>query len=120
MILLNETQTMEPIELRIEKLLMALHVPAHLKGYRYLARAIAFTMEDESCLRSVMTALYGRIAKDFRTTVHSVERNARTAIHQIPKDAYQSVFTAGDLQDGRALTVSTFISLCVLKLRYLD
>jgi hypothetical protein len=107
-------------EAKIELLLLSLSIPPHLKGFRYLVRAIALVMEDETCLQNVMVQLYGQIAEDFGVTCVSVERDARTALRQVPPELCCEVLNAACYRGSKPVTVRVFVSLCVLKLRYLD
>lgn len=64
----------------VEKLLCDLGVSKHLKGYRYLIRAIELVYLEPSAIRNVITGLYRRIAEENNTSASCVERNCRTAI----------------------------------------
>ncbi len=61
-------------------LLHELCVPAHIKGYRYLADAILLVYNDPSLLGNITKKLYPNIAKRYNTTASRVERAIRHAI----------------------------------------
>jgi len=115
---ITEDQRTLPIEARIEMLLLSLSVPPHLKGFRYLVRAVALGLEDESRLQDIMVQLYGQIAEEFEVTVGSVERDARTAIRQVPSEFCHEILNTPTDRRAKPLTVRLFIALCVLKLRH--
>ena len=55
-------------------------VPAHIKGYQYLRKAIMLCVEDSEMMGSVTKILYPTVAKEFKTTSSRVERAIRHAI----------------------------------------
>ena len=107
-----------PLEARAEMLLLSLSVPPHLKGFRYLVHAILLSIEDESRLGNIMTGLYDRIAADYSVTGFSVERNARTALRQVPPELCHEILHAPASRGDKAISVRHFVSLCVVKLKY--
>lgn len=60
--------------------LLAIGMPAHVKGFLYLREAIRRTSEDNHLLGRLTTGLYPEIAKRFETTPQNVERAMRHAI----------------------------------------
>lgn len=60
--------------------LLQLGVPAHIKGYTYLRKAILMVIEDEEAINSITKYLYPSIAKSYKTTASRVERAIRHAI----------------------------------------
>ena len=68
------------LELRISGMMRQLGVPAHLKGYRYLRKAIIIAMKDPAVMDGVTKILYPDIAKYYGTTASCVERAMRKAI----------------------------------------
>lgn len=68
------------LELRISSMMRQLGVPAHLKGYRYLRKAIIIAMKDPAVMDGVTKILYPDIAKYYGTTASCVERAMRKAI----------------------------------------
>lgn len=70
----------ENLEASITSIIHELGVPAHIKGYNFLRRAIMLCIEDESLIHSVTKILYPAVAKHFGTTPSRVERAIRHAI----------------------------------------
>lgn len=73
-------KSVEDIEVRVTNLLRMLGVPAHIKGYQYLRRAIVLAYETPEILKSITKELYPKIAKEFQTTSSAVDRSIRYAI----------------------------------------
>lgn len=65
---------------QIERLIRSLGIGATYRGYRYLSYAITLCLDDENYLLAISKVLYPEIAKTFRTTSCSVERDIRTII----------------------------------------
>ena len=70
----------EPPEARISRILHNIGIPAHIKGYGYLRKAIMLTVEDQDIINYVTKTLYPAVAKSFGTTTSRVERAIRHAI----------------------------------------
>ena len=68
------------LEVQISNLMRQLGIPAHLKGYQYLRKAIIMAMKDPAVMDGVTKILYPDIAKCYGTTASCVERAMRTAI----------------------------------------
>lgn len=68
------------LETDITKILHEIGVPAHIKGYQYIRRAIMRIYYDIDLLGSVTKILYPEIAKEHGTTSSRVERAIRHAI----------------------------------------
>lgn len=68
------------IELVISDIMRQIGVPAHIKGYQYLRKAIMLCVEDGEMMGSVTKILYPTVAKEFKTTSSRVERAIRHAI----------------------------------------
>lgn len=68
------------IELVISDIMRQIGVPAHIKGYQYLRKAIMPCVEDSEMMGSVTKILYPTVAKEFKTTSSRVERAIRHAI----------------------------------------
>lgn len=64
----------------VTKIILDMGVPAHLKGYHYLRKAILMSEEDMEVVSSVTKLLYPEIAKMYKTTDQKVERAIRNAI----------------------------------------
>lgn len=64
----------------IQYLVRSLGIGGNYQGYKYLTYAISLCLEDEDYLLSVSKLLYPEIAKMYKTTACSVERNLRTVV----------------------------------------
>lgn len=60
--------------------LIALGIPSHIKGFRYIQEAIALIHRDRSMLTQVTQKLYPALAERYRTTPSRIERAIRHAI----------------------------------------
>ena len=65
---------------RISNLLLAMGIPAHIKGYQYLREAIKLVIETPGMIGGITKELYPAIARRFGTTSSKVERAIRHAI----------------------------------------
>ena len=72
--------TEDEIEVVISDIMRQIGVPAHIKGYQYLRKAIVLCVNDSEMLGSVTKILYPTVAKEFGTTASRVERAIRHAI----------------------------------------
>ena len=72
----------QPVNLEIEvtSILKEIGVPAHIKGYAYLRKAIICVLEEPEMMYSVTKTLYPTVAKEFETTSSRAERAIRNAI----------------------------------------
>ena len=68
------------LEVRISLLLREFGVPANIKGYQYLRKAIQMAVETPESMSAVTKILYPDIAKCHGTTASCVERAMRSAI----------------------------------------
>ncbi len=64
----------------VEKLIIELGVPPHIKGFLYIRDAILMLFEDEVKIHGVTKIMYPEIAKEYGTTGVRVERAIRHAI----------------------------------------
>ncbi|MDO5602281.1 MAG: sporulation transcription factor Spo0A [Oscillospiraceae bacterium] len=64
----------------VTEILHQIGVPAHIKGYQFLRRAILMSIADPEMINSVTKRLYPDIAKACGTTASRVERAIRHAI----------------------------------------
>ena len=64
----------------VTDILLDLGVPAHIKGYSYVRKAIISVAENPDYLGSMTTVLNPEIAKEFDSTPSRVERAIRHAI----------------------------------------
>lgn len=63
--------------------LKLLGVPASLKGYRYLTKALTMELESPGAIDHMTKYLYPEIAKECETTASRVERAIRHAIETV-------------------------------------
>lgn len=68
------------IERDVTNRLLQLGIPAHIKGYSYLRKAIMMVVKEEDAINSITKYLYPSIAKSCKTTSSRVERAIRHAI----------------------------------------
>lgn len=68
------------LETLVTENLHELGVPAHIKGYHYIRRAIMMVVEDMDMLNFITKQLYPEIAKAYNTTSSRVERAIRHSI----------------------------------------
>lgn len=71
---------MEKKDITVTVILRELGVPANVKGYVYLRKAILMTMDDMSIIGAVTKILYPDIAKNYQTNALCVEHAIRRAI----------------------------------------
>lgn len=64
----------------ISDLMRQIGVPAHIRGYAYIRKAILLALENGDILNSITKELYPTIAKIYKTTPSRVERAIRHAI----------------------------------------
>ena len=67
-------------ETRVTHALHMVGVPAHIKGYPYVRRAILMVMEEPELAHALTKALYPMLARQFGTTSSCVERAIRSAV----------------------------------------
>lgn len=67
-------------ETRVTRALHMVGVPAHIKGYPYVRRAILMVMEEPELAHALTKALYPALARQFGTTPSCVERAIRSAV----------------------------------------
>lgn len=68
------------VEYVVTEIIQRLGIPAKLKGYRYLRRAVILSVMNGEILESITKELYPTIASEFETTSARVERAIRHAI----------------------------------------
>ncbi|AGB40542.1 sporulation transcription factor Spo0A [Halobacteroides halobius DSM 5150] len=68
------------LEERITEIMHQIGVPAHIKGYLYLRKAIEMVINKVELLGAVTKKLYPTVAEEFDTTASRVERAIRHAI----------------------------------------
>ncbi|MBT3318484.1 MAG: sporulation transcription factor Spo0A [Clostridia bacterium] len=65
---------------RITTMFLSIGIAPHIKGYRYLRRAIAMAVSDPQLIDGITKKLYPKIAVQYDTTASKVERAIRHAI----------------------------------------
>lgn len=74
----------EPISSTVEEqtksILLAIGIPANIKGYPYLCEAVNLAAENRDIVNKITKELYPEIAKRFSTSASKVERAIRHAI----------------------------------------
>lgn len=116
-----EGAAMYDLETQVTQIIHQIGIPAHIKGYRYLRKAILLTVEDNGLLSSVTKTLYPTVARTYGTTASRVERAIRHAIEVAwdrgDIDVIHSYF-GYTVQSSRGKpTNSEFIALIADKLR---
>lgn len=81
---------MEDIHITITKLLHALGIPSHIKGYQFIRSAIAMVYDNPNLIGGITKELYPDISIKFNTSIQRVERAIRHAI--------EVSWTRGDLE----------------------
>ena len=77
---MQSPRTSPDLEVVVTEMIHQLGVPAHIKGYHYLRRAIIHSVNDPEMLESVTKLMYPTVAKEYSTTPSRVERAIRHAI----------------------------------------
>jgi two-component system, response regulator, stage 0 sporulation protein A len=109
------------LESQITGIMHEVGIPAHIKGYMYLRKAINLVANNTNFLGSVTKKLYPEIAEEFKTTPTRVERGIRHAIEVAwargAEDSLNKLFgwTARSTKDKP--TNSEFIALVADRLR---
>lgn len=68
------------VEMIVTDIIHQIGIPAHIKGYHYLRKAIILSLYDPEMLESITKLLYPTVASAFSTTSSRVERAIRHAI----------------------------------------
>ncbi len=84
--------TKEHLEAEISAVLSKMGIPASIKGYHYIRKAVMMSVEDESVLVGITKGLYPDIAKLYKTSASKVERAIRHAIESAWKKNGQQVY----------------------------
>ena len=117
----GETAAPADREALVSETLRTLGVPAHVKGYPYLRRAVLMVMEDPSLAHALTKELYPALARQFATTPACVERSIRSAIDRAwlrGELRAQREFFGPDLDaDGGRPANGSFIAVTAEKLR---
>lgn len=103
------------LEIAITAILHKIGIPAHIKGYSYLRKAIYMAVMDRELINAVTKILYPEVAKYYRTTSFRVERSIRYAIeiawNRGDPDTLQKYFD--DAVSAGKPTNSEFIAMVV-------
>ncbi len=67
-------------EAMVTETMLAMGIPANVKGYQYIREGILLSMENLEMVNYITKLLYPRIAKRYQTTPSRVERSIRHAI----------------------------------------
>lgn len=68
------------LEFAITNLLQMMRIPAHIKGYHYLRKAILLEVESEEVGSTSAKVLFPKVAKHFGATPDKVDRGIRYAL----------------------------------------
>ncbi len=109
------------LEAQISHILHDIGIPAHIKGYQYLRRAIIITVNEPDTLNYITKILYPSVAGYFDTTTSRVERAIRHAIEVAwdrgDIDVLNSYFGYTISRQRGKPTNSEFIAMIADKLR---
>lgn len=67
-------------EAEVTQVMLAVGIPANIKGYQYIREGILLSMDDMEMVNYITKMLYPSIAKRYKTTSSRVERSIRHAI----------------------------------------
>lgn len=80
----NEVETVLPttsdLEIEVTNLLTQIGMPRHIRGFKFIRRALMLSINDQSYIEQVTKKLYPTLAYDFETTPSRVERAMRHSI----------------------------------------
>ena len=68
------------IQIQVTKLLHALGIPSHIKGYQFIRSAILMVYDNPGLIGGITKELYPDLSVKFNTSVQRVERAIRHAI----------------------------------------
>ena len=86
----------DSIKNNISNILFSLGVMPNYRGYQYLLYSATYVIEDPEYLTSVTKCLDPEVAKVFKTSWESVERNIRTVISQVWKNNKDKLIELSD------------------------
>lgn len=117
----QESVSKHDLELMVTEIMHQIGVPAHIKGYHYLRKAIILSVRNTEVVNSVTKILYPTVAKMHNTTSSRVERAIRHAIEVAwdrgDIDVLNSYFGYTIQNDRGKPTNSEFIAMIADKLR---
>lgn len=109
------------MERYVSEFMLELGIPAHLRGYYYLRRAVLLSAADMELVGSVTKLLYPVIAKEYKTTLQRVERAIRNAIEvsweRGNPDVFEDLFGFSRLTGSARPTNSEYIARIADKVR---
>ena len=70
----------ETLDEQITNLFLTLGIPAHIKGYAYLRKAVHMVIDNHDVINRITKELYPGVARRFDTSASKVERAMRHAI----------------------------------------
>lgn len=111
-----EKVDMTTMENKVHKVLLDLGIPANVKGFRYLAKAIIMSSERPELMRGLTKELYPAVADEFGDRPRRAERAMRYAIENGwrvgNKKAWSRLITSSDRVKP---TIGKFISVVVVR-----
>ena len=109
----------EDIDAQISNIMHKIGIPAHVRGYLYIRKAIKMVFNDVNLLGAITKELYPNLAKEFSTTASRVERAIRHAIELAwsrgDKDVIATMFGPSNIDHKP--TNSHFIASIAEKIR---
>lgn len=109
------------LESKITKMLHALGIPSHIKGYQYIRESIMLIYKNPYIIGGITKELYPEVAQKYRTTSSRVERAIRHAIevswNRGDYDYMEELFGHSVDYDRAKPTNSEFIATVADKLR---
>lgn len=106
----------------INSFLLELGIPAHLKGFQYIACAVQLAVNDRNkYMENVTKVLYPTVAKQYDTTALRAERAIRHAIEVACDNGlsvcYENLFANQINPDKGKPTNSAFIASCAMEIK---
>ena len=109
------------IQIQVTKLLHALGIPSHIKGYQFIRSAILMVYDNPGLIGGITKELYPDLSIKFNTSIQRVERAIRHAIEvswlRGDIDLMEDIFGHSVDIDGAKPTNSEFIVTIADKLR---
>jgi two-component system response regulator (stage 0 sporulation protein A) len=68
------------LETEVTNTMHEIGIPAHIKGYEYIRKALMMAVNNRGIINSITRELYPTIAREYNTTPSRVERAIRHAI----------------------------------------
>lgn len=104
----------------IADLLLAMGVPAHIRGYQFIQYAVSMVIEEPEVINRVTKRLYPGIAQHFDTTWVKVERSIRHAIEVVwsrgnieaLNDAYGFTVCTQDKKQTNSAFIALLANVC--------